>query len=130
MPDYVNYICPQFALTHINFQRVPVVDTSNPFIAETVPTLDESLLVIDFKDPSDIDFPYLLAMLHDSFLSRRNTIVCPGGKMALAQQLILAPMVAQLMDRRKRAFAHDERGGKGPRLGGPPGQRVAAASAG
>ena len=30
MPDYVNYICPQFAETDINFQRVPTVDTSNP----------------------------------------------------------------------------------------------------
>jgi len=27
MPDYVNYICPQFSRTHINFQRVPTVDT-------------------------------------------------------------------------------------------------------
>ncbi|MFN7195749.1 MAG: phosphoribulokinase, partial [Hylemonella sp.] len=33
MPDYINYIVPQFAHTHVNFQRVPVVDTSNPFIA-------------------------------------------------------------------------------------------------
>ena len=130
MPDYVNYICPQFALTHINFQRVPVVDTSNPFIAEKVPTLDESLLVIDFKDPGDIDFPYLLAMLHDSFLSRPNTIVCPGGKMALAQQLILAPMVAQLMDRRKRALALDRPGAKEARFGAAAAARVAAARAG
>ena len=29
MPDYVNYIVPQFAHTHVNFQRVPMVDTSN-----------------------------------------------------------------------------------------------------
>ena len=28
MPDYVNYICPQFSQTHVNFQRVPIVDTS------------------------------------------------------------------------------------------------------
>jgi phosphoribulokinase len=28
MPDYVHYICPQFAETDINFQRVPTVDTS------------------------------------------------------------------------------------------------------
>ncbi|MDE2613059.1 MAG: phosphoribulokinase, partial [Burkholderiales bacterium] len=37
MPDYVHYICPQFAHTHVNFQRVPVVDTSNPFIARDIP---------------------------------------------------------------------------------------------
>ncbi len=104
MPDYVNYIVPQFTHTHINFQRVPIVDTSNPFIARTIPTLDESMLVIRFANAKGIDFPYLLSMLHDSFMSRPNTIVCPGGKMGLAMQLIFTPMIWQLMDRRKRAF--------------------------
>lgn len=102
MPDYVNYICPQFSRTDVNFQRVPVVDTSNPFIARAIPTLDESMLVIRFRNPKGIDFPYLLAMLHNSFMSRPNTIVCPGGKMELAMQLIFTPMIWQLMDRKKR----------------------------
>ncbi len=104
MPDYVNYITPQFSRTHVNFQRAPIVDTSNPFTARTIPTLDESMLVIRFRDPKGIDFPYLLSMLHDSFMSRPNTIVCPGGKMGLAMQLIFTPMIWQLMDRKKRAF--------------------------
>lgn len=60
MPDYVNYICPQFSLTDINFQRVPIVDTSNPFIARWIPTPAESILVIRFAKPQSIDFPYLL----------------------------------------------------------------------
>jgi phosphoribulokinase len=102
MPDYVNYICPQFSETHVNFQRVPTVDTSNPFIARDVPTADESMLVIRFRDPREIDFSYLLAMIHDSFMSRANTIVCPGGKMPLAMQLIFTPMILQLISRRKR----------------------------
>lgn len=100
MPDYVNYICPQFSNTDVNFQRVPVVDTSNPFVARTIPTADESMLIIRFRDPYGIDFPYLLAMLHDSFMSRPNTIVCPGGKMDLAMQLIFTPMIMRLVDRR------------------------------
>jgi phosphoribulokinase len=104
MPDYVNYICPQFAETHVNFQRVPTVDTSNPFIARDVPSADESMLVIRFRNPKGIDMPYLLSMLHDSFMSRANTIVCPGGKMPLAMQLIFTPMILQLMDRKKRAL--------------------------
>jgi len=103
MPDYVHYICPQFARTHINFQRVPVVDTSDPFIARFIPTPDESFLVIRFADPRGIDFPYLLSMLHDSFMSRSNTIVCPGGKMDLAMQLIFTPMIWRLLERRKEA---------------------------
>jgi phosphoribulokinase len=105
MPDYVNYIVPQFGRTHVNFQRVPMVDTSNPFIARTIPTLDESMMVIRFANPHGIDFPYLLSMLHDSFMSRANTIVCPGGKMDLAMQLIFTPMIMRLMDRRRKALA-------------------------
>lgn len=104
MPDYIHYITPQFARTHINFQRVPVVDTSNPFIALDIPAADESMLVIRFANPRGIDFPYLLSMLHDSFMSRPNTIVCPGGKMDLAMQLIFTPMIWRLMDRRRHAL--------------------------
>ncbi len=103
MPDYVNYICPQFSQTHINFQRVPMVDTSNPFIAKDIPTLDESMVVIRFAKPQGIDFQYLLSMLHDSYMSRPNIIVVPGGKMSLAMQLILTPMILQLVDRKRRA---------------------------
>ncbi|MGH8284435.1 MAG: phosphoribulokinase [Steroidobacteraceae bacterium] len=105
MPDYLHYICPQFAHTHINFQRVPVVDTSNPFIARFIPTPDESFLVIRFANPRGIDFPYLLSMLHGSFMSRANTIVCPGGKMDLAMQLVFTPMILRLIERRKEALA-------------------------
>jgi phosphoribulokinase len=103
MPDYVNYICPQFSRTHVNFQRVPTVDTSNPFIARFIPSADESFLVIRFANPKGIDFPYLLSMLHDSFMSRPNIIVVPGGKMELAMQLIFTPLILRLMEARRRA---------------------------
>ncbi len=103
MPDYVNYICPQFSRTHVNFQRVPTVDTSNPFIARYIPTADESFVVIRFSNPKGIDFPYLLSMIHDSFMSRPNIIVVPGGKMELAMQLILTPMILRLVDQKRRA---------------------------
>ena len=105
MPDYVNYICPQFSQTHINFQRVPMVDTSNPFIAKDIPTVDESMVVIRFAKPQGIDFLYLLSMLHDSYMSRPNIIVVPGGKMSLAMQLILTPLILQIVDRKRRAAA-------------------------
>jgi phosphoribulokinase len=105
MPDYINYIMPQFARTHINFQRVPIVDTSNPFVARHIPSPDESILVIRFANPRGIDFPYLLSMLHDSYMSRANTIVAPGGKMDLAMQLIFTPMVWRLIERRKQSIA-------------------------
>jgi len=103
MPDYVNYICPQFAQTHVNFQRVPCVDTSNPFIARDIPTADESICVIRFASAKGIDFPYLLTMIHDSWMSRGNTIVVPGGKMELAMRLIFTPFISRMTDRRRRA---------------------------
>ncbi len=105
MHDYVHYICPQFSRTHVNFQRVPIVDTSNPFVARTIPSPDESMLVIRFADPKGIDFPYLLSMLHDSFMSRPNTIVAPGGKMDLAMQLIFTPFIWRMAERRTKALA-------------------------
>ena len=104
MPDYVNYICPQFEHTHVNFQRVPVVDTSNPFIARDIPSPDESMVVIRFAKPKGIHFPYLLNMIDKSWMSRANTIVVPGGKMELAMQLIFTPFIWRMMERRQRAI--------------------------
>jgi phosphoribulokinase len=103
MPDYVNHICPQFSRTHVNFQRVPTVDTSNPFIAKDIPTADESMVVIRFANPKGIDFPYLISMLHHSWMSRPNNIVVPGGQMGLAMQFIFTPMILRLIDLKRRA---------------------------
>ena len=105
MPDYVNYITPQFGNTDINFQRVPMVDTSNPFIARDIPSLDESKVVIRFKRPTkhNIDFPALLSMIEHSFMSRRNTIVVPGNKMSLAMETILTPILENLLEQSRLA---------------------------
>ncbi|MDE3117216.1 MAG: phosphoribulokinase [Pseudomonadota bacterium] len=103
MPDYVHYICPQFTETDINFQRVPTVDTSNPFIARWIPTPDESMVVIRFRNPRGIDFVYLVKMIQGSFMSRANSIVIPGGKLDLAMQLILTPIILQLIEKKRRA---------------------------
>ena len=102
MPDYIRYLCPQFTETDINFQRVPIVDTSNPFVARWIPTADESFVVIRFRDPEGIDFPYLVSMIHDSFMTRANSIVIPGGKLDVAMQLILTPMIRRLIERKRR----------------------------
>ena len=106
MHDYVHYIVPQFKLTDVNFQRVPVVDTSDPIIARDIPTPEESLVVIRFRHPErfDVDFPYLLRMIKDSWMSRRNTIVVPGGRMGMALELVLTPILRRLMEQRKGAL--------------------------
>lgn len=102
MPDYVRYITPQFSRTDINFQRVPLVDTSNPFIARDVPSADESMVVIRFRNPQkwSVDFPYLLTMIKDSFMSRPNTLVVPGTKMRMAIEIIVAPIIESILEQR------------------------------
>jgi phosphoribulokinase len=104
MPDYVKYITPQFTHTDINFQRVATVDTSNPFIARDIPTPDESFVIIRFNKPDirQVDFSNLLSMLSGSFMSRRNTIVVPGGKLRMAMEIIFTPMIADILKRRRR----------------------------
>jgi len=102
MPDYIHHITPQFSRTHINFQRVPLIDTSNPFVMREIPTADESLCVIRFKDPKIADFPYYLSMLKDSFMSRPNNIVVPGVKMGLAMEVILTPFIEEMMQKKRQ----------------------------
>ena len=100
MEDYIYHIVPQFSRTHINFQRVPTVDTSNPFSAKEIPSHDESFVVIRFRGMKNVDFPYYLQMIDGSFMSRTNTLVVPGGKQALAMELILTPLIEQIIERK------------------------------
>ena len=97
MPDYINHITPQFLRTDINFQRVPLIDTSNPFLIRDIPTADESLMVIRFKDPQKADFQYYLSLLKDSFMSKSNTLVVPAARMGLAMNIILTPLIEEMM---------------------------------
>ncbi len=60
------------------------------------------MVVIRFKDPKGIDFSYLISMIQGSFMSRANSIVIPGGKLDLAMQLILTPIIMQLVERKRR----------------------------
>jgi phosphoribulokinase len=101
MHDYVHYICPQFSETDINFQRAPTVDTSNPFVARSIPTPDESIVVIRFREPRGVDFPYLVNMIAGSWMSRANSIVIPGNRLDLAMQLVLTPRILELVRRKK-----------------------------
>ena len=107
MYDYVHYITPQFSRTDINFQRVPTVDTSNPFASDYVPTNEESFSVIHIRNLEKIavDFRYLLEMLDGSQMSSPDTIMVPAGKKVFAMQLILLPVLQKLMARKKSAMA-------------------------
>lgn len=99
--DYTQYITPQFSLSDINFQRVPIVDTSNPFITRDVPTLDESAVVIRFREPEKFNFPNLMRRIEGAYMSRLNNMVIPGGKMPLAMEIICTPLIHELIEKRK-----------------------------
>jgi len=98
MRDYIHFMVPQFSLTDINFQRVPLVDTSNPFVAMDVPNPEESMLVIRFRDPQRHDFPMLLERFDNSFMSRPNTMVIPGGKLRHSLEVICQPMIHGMLE--------------------------------
>jgi phosphoribulokinase len=100
LDDYVHFIIPQFSLTDINFQRIPLVDTSNPFIAREIPTLDESMVVIRFREPQKFDFPYLMRKIDGAFMSRPNSMVVPGGKMAHAMEIVCTPIIHGMMEKK------------------------------
>jgi len=105
MHDYVHYITPQFSRTDINFQRVPTVDTSNPFASESIPGDDQSFTVIHIRNLQklNVDINDLQEKLESSFMSAPDTIVIPGSKRILAMQLIITPAVRLLMQERETA---------------------------
>ncbi len=96
MQDYIHFIVPQFSYSDINFQRIPLVDTSNPFIIRDIPNADESLYVIRFREPKKYDILYFVNRISGAYLSRPNTMVIPGGKLQLAIEVICSPIIRSL----------------------------------
>ncbi|HNF89057.1 MAG TPA: phosphoribulokinase, partial [Thiobacillaceae bacterium] len=86
-----------------NIQRMPLVDTSNPFIARDVPVPAESMLVIHFRDSRRYNFPDMLRRIPGSFMSRPSTLVVPGGELKLALEVICAPLLQDMMEKRAAA---------------------------
>ncbi|MFT4047184.1 MAG: phosphoribulokinase [Solimonas sp.] len=107
MPDYVNYIVPQFSRTDVNFQRVPLVDTSNPFATREIPLAEESLVVIHFNDNARVqaDFGMLLREMPGAMQSHAQTLVVPGPQQERAMELIFKPAIQRLIAARDLARA-------------------------
>lgn len=99
MPDYVEYITPQFDKTHINFHRIPLIDTSNPFVAQAVPAPEDSLVVTTVRiDGVDLEAvkntlpSEAMARLHND-----NTLVYRGDFMVDVMDKILTPIIDKLL---------------------------------
>jgi phosphoribulokinase len=112
MPDYAQYIAPQFLRTDVNFQRVPLVDTSNPFVPQDVPRAEESLLVIHVNERGRLpaDFDDLQASIQGAFRTRKDTMVVPGEHMAQAMEEVLAPALERIAAARGQAPDSGTRG--------------------
>jgi phosphoribulokinase len=102
MYDYMHYIMPQFSETHINFQRIPLTDTSNPFCISNIPTADQSLVMIHFlKQKPTVEYKInLKGLIEGAMITGFNTLVIPGGKMMYAMELILTQRIIDLLKRR------------------------------
>ncbi|NOR51449.1 MAG: phosphoribulokinase [Gammaproteobacteria bacterium] len=99
MYDYMHYILPQFDHTHINFQRVPMVDTSNPLRGAAIPTADQSVVIVHFvKETPSVEYKLRLkGLIEGATISAFNNMVVPGGKMMYAMELILTEKIMALM---------------------------------
>jgi len=101
MDDYIHYIVPQFGVTDINIQRIPLVDTSNPFIARDVPTESECAFVVHFRDRERYDFVDLLRRIPGAQMTRATTMLIPGGVLGHALEDICAPVLAGLLEKQR-----------------------------
>jgi phosphoribulokinase len=101
--DYTHFITPQFSVTDINFQRIPVVDTSNPFVAMDVPDASDSMMVVRFREPDRYSFPFLLRKIDGSRMTRPNTMLIPGGEFGHALEVICGPLIEALMEGKRGA---------------------------
>jgi phosphoribulokinase len=101
MDDYIHYIVPQFGLTDINIQRIPLVDTSNPFIARDVPTASECAFVVHFRDRERHDFIDLLSRIPGAQMTRATTMLIPGGVLCHALEDICTPILTNLLEKRR-----------------------------
>lgn len=97
MHDYAHHITPQFARTHINLQMIPMVDTSDPFDNSEEVSPDEMAMVIHFQNFRVRNLPLLLDRLHNSRMTRRDTLLVPGAKMGLALEMIIMPAIHDLI---------------------------------
>ncbi|MDH3609558.1 MAG: phosphoribulokinase [Gammaproteobacteria bacterium] len=101
MPDYVTYISPQFSRTDVNFQRLPIIDTANPFDVQEIPSLDESLVIVHLLRPEKftLNIDELRERIQNSFSIKDNQLIMPAEKMVYAMEILLTPMIKMLVEK-------------------------------
>jgi len=101
MPDYVTYISPQFSRTDVNFQRVPIIDTANPFDVQKIPSLDESLVIVHLRRPEKftLNIDELRERIQNSFSIKANQLIMPAEKMVFAMEILLTPIIKMLVEK-------------------------------
>ena len=99
MPDYATYIAPQFSRSDVNFQRVPIVDTSNPFDFQEIPDSHESVVIVNICRPEKftLSIDELRESIDSSFNLKANQLVMPAEKMVFAMEILLTPIIKMLV---------------------------------
>ncbi len=98
LPDYIKFICPQFSRTDANIQRVPLVDTSNPFSTESIPKDSESLFIFEIKKSRKfaISLEEVCEKVPGSFLTSENSLASPGTSLDKLLVTIFSPTINRL----------------------------------
>ncbi|WP_319380599.1 phosphoribulokinase [Thiomicrorhabdus sp.] len=109
MPDYIETLVPQFHRTHINFHRVPLIDTSDPFStmsddAPMGPAPEDSLIICHVRH-QDINLEEIKEQIPDAFLQNDETLVCNGSYMVQAMDLMMTPIIQNLIAKKRSAIA-------------------------
>lgn len=109
MPDYIETIVPQFHRTHINFHRVPLIDTSDPFStmspdAPMGPAPEDSLIICHVRH-QEVNLEEVKAKIPGAFLQNAETLVCNGQYMVDAMDLMMTPIIQNLIAKKRAAMA-------------------------
>jgi phosphoribulokinase len=109
MPDYIETIVPQFHRTHINFHRVPLIDTSDPFStmspdAPMGPAPEDSLIICHVRH-QEVNLEEVKAKIPGAFLQNAETLVCNGKYMVDAMDLMMTPIIQNLIAKKRAAMA-------------------------
>ena len=110
MDDYMEVIVPQFHRTHVNFQRIPLVDTSDPFSTQTEvapmgPAPEDSLIITHVRHKDVEDLSLIVDQIEGAWLQNETTMICSGTQMVKAMDIIMTPIIQDLIAKKRAAMA-------------------------
>ncbi len=102
LPDYLEYICPQFSRTDANLERIPLVDLADPFKTKSIPADKNSIYMLSIKDNSIIEGLRTCLEKFDLFTADSDdmTITVRAKELKSLFELIFLPKILNLIGRK------------------------------